>query len=140
MAKALRSVPLIVALAALVAVGCSSDTGGSSSTSSAAASVCEQIVDLGVGDDCREAEPTGLGAEAAARYEFDLPSVLGNAGQVLVFSDRSAYGKSVAAYDAASALAGPHRYGSSKALVFVQINEGLSAAEGPKVADLVAGL
>ncbi|MBR7193759.1 hypothetical protein [Gordonia sp. SCSIO 19800] len=81
-----------------------------------------------------------LGIGATEKYEFELPSVPGESGQILVFSDRKIYTKTVAAYDEAAALAGPHRYGSPNALVVVQINEGLSAAEGQKVERLVAGL
>lgn len=57
-----------------------------------------------------------------------------------MFSDRKIYDKTVAAFDEVASLAGPHRYGSSNALVFVQINEGLSAAEGKKVEQLVSSL
>ncbi|WAC55559.1 hypothetical protein [Gordonia sp. SL306] len=57
-----------------------------------------------------------------------------------MFSDSKIYDKTVAAYDEVAALAGPNRYGSSNALVFVQINDGLSAAEGQKVKQLVSGL
>ncbi|WP_431839980.1 hypothetical protein [Gordonia hongkongensis] len=156
---------MIVAVAVLGAAGCSSDdTAGSSdhpasmhapfgagTTPSAdaaepdsaeldAAAVCEKIVELGVGTHCTKSEPGGLGIGATERYEFELPSVPGESGQILVFSDRKIYTKTVAAYDEAAALAGPHRYGSPNALVFVQINEGLSAAEGQKVERLVAGL
>ncbi|NED62782.1 hypothetical protein G3I15_17825 [Streptomyces sp. SID10244] len=102
--------------------------------------MCEKIVESAVGANCTESDPTGLGIGANEKYEFELPSVPGESGQVLVFSDRTIYDKTVAAYDEAASLAGPHRYGSPNALVFVQINEGLSAAEGQKVEKLVAGL
>lgn len=64
----------------------------------------------------------------------------GESGQVMVFSDSKIYDKTVAAYDEVASIAGPHRYGSSNALVFIQINDGLSAAEGQKVEQLVSGL
>jgi hypothetical protein len=142
MVKALRAVPLIVALAALGAAGCSSDDAAASPdpTSLDAAEVCRMIADLGVGANCTESEPGGLGIGANESYEFELPSVPGESGQVLVFSDRKIYDKTVAAFNEVASLAGPHRYGSSNALVFVQINEGLSAAEGQKVNQLVSGL
>ncbi|MFD4268192.1 hypothetical protein [Rhodococcus sp. NPDC058481] len=154
MVKALRAVPLIVALAAFGAAGCSSDDAAATSDPTsldavatsdptsldAAAAVCQMIVDLGVGANCTESEPEGLGIGADEKYEFELPSVPGESGQVLVFSDSKIYDKTVAAYDEVASLAGPHRYGSSNALVFVQINEGLSAAEGQKVEQLVSGL
>lgn len=142
MFKALRAVPLIVAIAAFGAAGCSSDDAAASSesTSPDAAAVCQMIVDLGVGANCTESEPGGLGIGADENYQFELPSVPGESGQVLVFSDNKIYDKTVAAYDEVASLAGPHRYGSSNALVFVQINEGLSAAEGQKVEQLVSGL
>lgn len=163
MVKAWRAVPLIVALAALGAAGCSSDdaapssdpaldaaasstsastvaTEGAGPTSLDAAAVCRMIVDLGVGANCTESEPEGLGIGADEKYEFELPSVPGESGQVLVFSDSTIYDKTIAAYDEVASLAGPHRYGSLNALVFVQINEGLSTAEGQKVEQLVSGL
>ncbi|MFD4183762.1 hypothetical protein [Rhodococcus sp. NPDC058514] len=164
MTKALRAVSLIVAIAALGAAGCSSDDTASTSdpitadtgagsaptqleaapssdpTSLDAAAVCQMIVDLGVGANCTESEPGGLGIGADENYEFELPSVPGESGQVLVFSNSKIYDKTVAAFEDVASLAGPHRYGSSNALVFVQINEGLSAAEGQKVEQLVSGL
>lgn len=161
MVNAWHAVPLIVALAALGAAGCSSDDAAPSSapaldaaasstspvaaagadpTSLDATAVCQMIVDLGVGANCTQSEPAGLGIGADEKYEFELPSVPGESGQVLVFSDSKIYNKTVAAYDEVASLAGPHRYGSSNALVFVQINEGLSAAEGQKVEQLVSGL
>ena len=161
-----RVVPALIAVAVLGAAGCSSDDAGETSdhsmsshhasvgadaTSTAnagesdaaeldAAAVCVKIVELNVGANCTEAEPVGLGIGAIEKYEFELPSVPGESGQVLLFSDKATYDKTVAAYDEAASLAGPHRYGSPSALVFVQINEGLSAAEGQKVEQLVAGL
>lgn len=165
MATIRRVVPVIVAVAVLTAAGCSSaDTAetsesptsthasvGADATPTAdaaepdsaeldASAVCEKIVELDVGKNCTKSEPAGLGIGAIEKYEFELPSVPGESGQILVFSDRKIYTKTVAAYDEAAALAGPHRYGSPNALVFVQINEGLSAAEGQKVERLVAGL
>ena len=38
------------------------------------------------------------------------------------------------------ALTGPHRYGSRKALVFVQANDGLSLEDGKKLKAIVDGL
>lgn len=157
MVKALRTVPLIVALAAFGAAGCSSDDAAASSDPASvdasaaaaevesaprvsAAGVCQMIVGLGVGANCTEDEPGGLGIGADENYQFELPSVPGESGQVMVFSDSKIYDKTVAAYDDVASIAGPHRYGSSNALVFVQINEGLSAAEGQKVEQLVSGL
>lgn len=158
MVKALRAVPLIVAVAAFGAAGCSSDDAAAgpdptsldaaaSSESAAlipaavdAEAVCQMIVRLGVGANCTESEPGGVGIGADANYEFELPSVPGESGQVMVFSDSKIYDKTVAAYAEVASLAGPHRYGSSNALVFVQINEGLSAAEGQKVEQLISGL
>lgn len=158
-------VPAMIAVAVLGAAGCSSDdtavtsdhsmsshasvradatstadAAGSDAAELDAAAVCKKIVELNVGVNCTESEPIGLGIGATEKYEFELPSVPGESGQVLLFSDKATYDKTVAAYDGAASLAGPHRYGSPSALVFVQINEGLSAAEGQKVEQLVAGL
>lgn len=145
MAKPLRAAPLIAGIAAIAAVGaggCSSDDVAASSDPASldAAAVCRVIVDLGVGANCTESEPKGLGIGANERYEFALPSVPGESGQILVFSDSKIYDKTVAAYAEVASFAGPHRYGSSNALVFVQINVGLSAAEGQNVEQLVSGL
>lgn len=150
---------LVTALAVgvlLIATGCSSDAAESadSSTSSvvattatekpsaasaenAAQRVCVQIEKAGVGTNCVRGEATGLQLAATAVYDFDLPSVPGEGGAVMAFDDAALYRKTVQSYEAAAALAGPHRYGSEPALIFVQINEGLSSSDGRKVQQIV---
>ncbi|MEV0947336.1 hypothetical protein [Rhodococcus sp. NPDC049939] len=102
--------------------------------------MCAQIEEAGIGTNCAESEPGGLAVAATERYEFDLPSVPGEGGAVMKFDDEDLYRKTVKSYDDMSFLAGPHRYGSESALIFVQINEGLSSSDGKKVQEIIQGL
>lgn len=142
----------VSATAALLgASGCSSDSSDgpatsssgpttSSNTAATPASVCSQIEDAGIGKNCAPGNPTGLAVAATEKYDFDLPSVPGEGGTVMIFDNADQYRKTVKSYDDAAFLAGPHRYGSENALIFVQINEGLSSSDGQKVKDIVDSL
>jgi hypothetical protein len=103
-----------------------------------AADVCKKIEASGLASGCKEEKPGGLGASATERYVFDLPSVPGKGGQVLRFDREESFSSS--AFTNAAALTGPHRYGSKKALVFVQANDGLSLEDGKKLKAIVDGL
>lgn len=144
----------------LIATGCSSDLSGNSaassslpaatsaeivtsapaSDSSAAERVCAEIERAGIGDNCARGEGTGLQLAATEVYDFDLPSVPGEGGSVMAFDNVALYRKTVQAFEDAASLAGPHRYGSESALIFVQINEGLSSSDGQKVSEIVDSL
>jgi len=102
--------------------------------------VCKKIEASGVGANCRASQPAGLGAGAAEKVDFDLPSVAGKTGQVLRFDKEETYRATELSYANMGGLAGPHRYGSPKALIFVQMNEGLSADNGKKVKAIVDAL
>ena len=82
----------------------------------------------------------GLSAAAVERFEFDLPSVPGKKGAVMRFDRDSFYDNTEESYGNAATLAGPHRYGSKKALIFVQANEGLSLEDGKKLKAIVDAL
>jgi hypothetical protein len=110
-------------------------TGGDSAEG--AQGVCKQLEDAGIAANCRGVESTGLGAASAETYKFDLPSVPGEGGQVMRFDNVEQYNATVASYAEMEALAGPHRYGNPEALIFVQINEGLSEADGETVKSIV---
>lgn len=105
-----------------------------------AADVCKKIEASGLASGCKEEKPGGLGASATERYVFDLPSVPGKGGQVLRFDREDAYTSTETSFTSAAALTGPHRYGSKKALVFVQANDGLSLEDGKKLKAIVDGL
>ena len=142
----------------LIATGCSSDSPENSATSempaatsteivtpapasdSAAQRVCAEIERAGIGDNCVRGEGNGLQLAATEVYDFDLRSVPGEGGAVMAFDDVALYRKTVQAYEDAASLAGPHRYGSESALIFVQINEGLSSSDGQKVKEIVDSL
>lgn len=102
--------------------------------------VCKQIEATGVASNCRTDTPRGLGLAAKELVAFDLTNVSGKSGQVLKFADVDTYTKTVDAYDAAAMLAGPHRYGSKTARVFVQANSGLSGEDGMKIRGVVSAL
>ncbi len=110
------------------------------SSKPSAMSVCQKIQASGVGTNCREDKPGGLGAAAVEEAHFELPSVPGKGGAVLRFDRESFYDSTEESYGKAAMLAGPHRYGSRKALIFVQMNEGLDLTNGKKVKAIVDGL
>lgn len=102
--------------------------------------VCQKIVASGVGANCRAAKPEGLGAAAAERADFDLPSVPGKTGGVMSFEKEALFTATEDSFAKAAMLAGPHRYGSKKALIFVQMNDKLSLENGQKVKAIVDAL
>ena len=115
---------------ALVAVGCHAKPS--------AMSVCTTLVSSGVAANCKDGGPAnGMGAAASEYVVFDLPSVPGETGQVLRFDKSSDFDATTKAFDAMAALAGRHRYGSSGALIFVQLNSGASTEVGKKAEDVV---
>lgn len=105
-----------------------------------AMTACKRIEAAGVGANCKEGKPGGLGAAAVDAATFDLPSVPGKTAQVLHFDREEFFSSTETAYGNAALLAGPHRYGSKKTLVFVQANEGLSLEEGRKLKAVVDAL
>lgn len=105
-----------------------------------AGAVCSQLEAAGVASNCKNAEPRGIGAAAAERVTFDISDGRGEDGQVLRFEKDSDFKATVAAFDAAAALAGRHRYGAESALIFVQLNSGTSTELGSKAKAVVEGL
>lgn len=102
--------------------------------------VCNQLESAGIGSNCRNSTPGGLGAAAVEDAEFDLPSVPGHGGMVLRFDKDETYDRTVESYSKAAMLAGPHRYGSRKARIFVQMNDGASAEIGARAKAIVDAL
>lgn len=101
---------------------------------------CHKLEAAGVAKGCKESKPGGLGAAASEQAVFDLVNVPEKTGQVLMFETQSGYDQVVKQYEEAAMLAGPHRYGSSKARIFVQMNEGASLEDGKKAKAIVEGL
>ncbi len=101
---------------------------------------CQKLEAAGIAAGCKADQPAGLGAGAKEKVAFDLPSVAGKTGAVFTFGDDAAFDATVGAFEKAAILAGPHRYGSKKALTFVQINNGLAAADGAKAKGVVDAL
>jgi hypothetical protein len=102
--------------------------------------VCGKLVQAGVAASCREKKPEGLGAAAVEAADFDLPSVAGKTGQVLRFEKAVYYQNTYDAFAAAALLAGPHRYGSEKRLIFVQMNSGASLEDGKRAKGVIDSL
>jgi hypothetical protein len=102
--------------------------------------VCKQIEASGVGSGCKADTPAGLGSGAKEAVVFGLTHVSGKTGQVLKFGDDDTFTRTYDAFDAAAMLAGPHRYGSKAARVFVQMNDQASAEDGAKVRGIVSAL
>lgn len=105
-----------------------------------AVDVCAKLEANGVAKNCKPGERGGLSSTASEKVVFDLVDVPEKTGQVLRFDDTGAYRQAVDSFQAAATLAGPHRYGSEKALIFVQISDAASEAIGAKAKATVDGL
>lgn len=105
-----------------------------------AGDVCKRLVEAGVAANCRQEQPRALTALATEKFDFDLPSVPGKTGQVMSFKDARDYNDTSEKFRAAAVLAGPHRYGSEKALIFLQMNDTAPPALGAKAKAVVDGL
>ncbi len=132
--------PIAVVFAALLACkrGAPSAPAGPS-----AGDVCHKLEAAGVAAKCQTASRGDLGAIARKASEyvtFDLPSAPGKAGKVLLFRNAADHAEAIQGFEAASFLVGPHRYGSSKALIYVELNKAATADAGTKAAAVVAGL
>lgn len=103
-------------------------------------SVCEKLVAAGVGSNCRPDTPSGLGAIAKEKTDFDLAEPAGKMGAVYSFTDDASYTATVDAFQKAASLAGPHRYGNSKARIFIQMNEDASVDMGNKAKEIIEKL
>lgn len=122
-----------IALAsALALVGCK--------PSVSAKDVCAQIEAGGIGTGCRAEKPGGIGGGATEKYVFDLPSVPGKTGQILKFATADELAVSAAAFQGMSMFAGPHRYESKRALIFVQMNKDTPGTVGAQAKMLVDAL
>lgn len=117
-----------------------SGLGGCKAARPTALEVCAKLVESGVAGGCKAEAPGGINVAAAEKAVFDLPSVPGETGQVLRFEKSSDYEATTKAYDAMAVLAGRHRYGSEKALIFVQLNSQASSEIGAKADAVVKGL
>jgi hypothetical protein len=104
-----------------------------------AASVCTKLEAAGVAKNCRPEVPKVINARASEEAVFDLPAPAGKTGHVLAFAKAEDYAATVKAYEAAALLAGSHRYGSEKALIFVQLNSDASSTACEKPMRACAG-
>ena len=102
--------------------------------------VCHKLEAAGVAAGCKTEQASGLGAAAAEKAAFDLPSVPGKTGQVLRFEKDEQYEATVNAFSGAAVLAGPHRYGSPKTRIFVQLNDKASGEVGARAKAVVDAL
>jgi hypothetical protein len=101
---------------------------------------CEPLAKSVGGTGCKEDKPGGLAAAATSNYVFDLADPRGRTCQILGFKSENDLDATVKAFDAAAALAGPHRYPNKKRLLFVQCNSDMPAADGKKIEAALAGL
>jgi hypothetical protein len=139
---------LVVVLLALLACkrsGAPSGASGGAPTAApvSAGDVCHQLEAAGVAAKCQAGSKGDLGVigRPASEYvTFDLPAVPGKAGKVLLFRNAAAYEEAVKGFEAASFLVGPYRYGSSKALIYVELNKAAPADVGAKAASVVSAL
>lgn len=123
---------LIIAAAILATVtGCQKMT---------AQDACTKLEATGAIKACEKDTPGGLGAAAIEASKASLVNVPGKGCGVMKFSDEGAFSRTVDAFQAAAMLAGPHRYGNKSKLIFVQCNDGTSAADGAKIKAAVDAL
>lgn len=108
-----------------------------------AGDVCRQLEAVGVAHKCQVASRGDLGtiARSASEYvTFGITTTPGKPGKVLRFRNAADFGDAVSGFEAAAFLIGPHRYGSSKALIFVQLPKETSADVGAKASAVVSAL
>ena len=127
-----QAVSVIVVAAWLCLVGCSGPP--------TAMSVCERLAKEGIGTACRIGATGGIAADALERVEFDLPSVPGKGGQVLLFTSESQYLAAAEGFEKVRGLTGTHRYGNQAKRVYVQFNNEAPYELGIKARKIVAGL
>lgn len=113
---------------------------GCSSRQLTAMDACHKLEAAGVATNCKPDKPGGLGAAAVEQAVFDLPSVPGKTGQVLRFDRDDFYDNAVTAFGNAALLSGPHRYGSKKARIFLQMNKEAPLDVGQKAKAVVDAL
>jgi hypothetical protein len=128
----MNQIAIVAALMLVTVTGCSKRPS--------AADVCKKLEASGVAASCRTDSPNGLGAAASEKVSFDLPSVPGKTGAVFGFASADSYKSTTGAFEGAAMLAGPHRYGSEKALIFVQMNSGATPDVGGKAKAVVEAL
>lgn len=108
-----------------------------------AGDVCYKLEAAGVATKCQVASRGDLGVIARAAREyvvFALPSTPGKTGQVLRFKDSYDYEEAMKGFEAAAFLVGPHRYGSSKVFIYVQLDKSAPADVGAKTSAVVSDL
>lgn len=123
---------MLLVVAVLTLFGCSSHPS--------AAAVCKKLEAVGIAKSCKASAPAAINARASEEAVFDLVGVSGKTGHVLAFAKQDDFDATVKAYEAAAFLAGSHRYGSQRALVFVQLNSDADVETGRKAKAVVDGL
>jgi hypothetical protein len=113
---------IAVVLSLLALSGCKRDVS--------AMGVCKQLEAEKLASACVAGTPGGLGSAAREKVDFDLPSVPGQKGQVMLFEKDEYYRNTTEAYAKMSTLVGRHQYGNPKARVFVQLNSKASNETG----------
>lgn len=121
----------------------STSTSASSSVPSAAIdakAVCDKLAAAGFGSGCKQTEPHGLASAAWLAYDLELVEPKGKTCGVFSFKRTTDFDATTKAFDKAAALAGPHRYGNAKALVFVQCNKGMERSKGEELEKVISSL
>ncbi len=142
----LTVISIVVFAALAAATGDRGPENGSApprDTHRSALAVCRSFESQGVATNCllRTDRAPGGGWELAAESAlFDLPAVPGHKGEVATFDTYDRYRKTLDVFAAHADTAGPYRFGVRKALVFTQINRGLSAADAEKVTHVLREL
>ncbi len=122
----------MVVVAALSAFGCARRPS--------ALDFCQKLQVAGVASGCHDVSPTGLGAAAIESAVFELTEVPEHDGTVYRFDNTASFDKTVDAFATAATLMGPNRFGSRKALIFVQVNSDAPSDIAANVKRLVEAL
>ncbi len=130
---------MLTATAALCLFGCDK-VASIVSPKPSAKEACEKLVAAGLGSGCKEVKPEGVNVRCASKYDFDLKAPAGKGAGVMSFANAEDYKFTVDLYTSTAMIAGPHRYGNEKALVFVQMNRDASLEDGKKAKAVIDAL
>lgn len=115
-------------------LGTSCAKSGTAARPSAIA-VCVQLQNLALVTNCEPERPGEVSASARDKVKFSVENYF--PGQVLTFATAADYDRTVAAFSASAGFAASHRFGNAQRLVFIQLNEKVSAAFSARIRQVI---
>lgn len=116
----------------------------SRSTTPTPMDVCKMVAATGEADECKAEQPGGLGhrAKESVTFKFKHVAIDGErkGGQILSFETDETLAATVKDFEDMALLAGPHRYHSKSAKIFLQANSETPPELGRKLKKIVEGL